>query len=171
MARSLLFLLLLQLCCWNLIAQTKDSGNLILDTPRLSKTAILLDSSNKKPKHSPKKAAIRSAILPGLGQAYNGKYWKIPIVYTAIGIPVGTYIYNRKWYKETQKAIGMLSAVPPDTADYKNRIDEKLWVFFDHPESLPALVNYRNEFRRAMDYSLLFVDCARFTHSALRLSF
>src|SRR5690349_21278087 len=106
MARSLLFILLLQLCYWTLAAQTKDS--IILDTPRLSKTAILLDSTSKKPKHSPKKAATRSAILPGWGQAYNGKYWKIPIVYTAIGIPVGTYIYNRKWYKETQKAIGML---------------------------------------------------------------
>ena len=33
----------------------------------------------------PAKAAFYSAILPGLGQAYNKKYWKIPIVYAAIG--------------------------------------------------------------------------------------
>ena len=37
---------------------------------------------------SPSRAAFYSAVLPGLGQAYNKKYWKIPIVYAGIGIPL-----------------------------------------------------------------------------------
>ncbi|HRH55238.1 MAG TPA: DUF5683 domain-containing protein, partial [Chitinophagales bacterium] len=41
------------------------------------------------------RAALYSAIIPGLGQAYNGKYWKIPIVYGAIGT-AGYFIYY--WY-------------------------------------------------------------------------
>ena len=43
------------------------------------------DSIVGQKKHDPKKATLYSAVLPGLGQAYNKKYWKIPIVYAGIG--------------------------------------------------------------------------------------
>ena len=53
---------------------------------------------------SPAKAAFYSAILPGLGQAYNKKYWKIPIVYAAIGTGVYFYIENNKQYNRYRDA-------------------------------------------------------------------
>jgi len=53
---------------------------------------------------APAKAAFYSAILPGLGQAYNKKYWKIPIVYGAIGTGVYAYIWNNKKYHEYRDA-------------------------------------------------------------------
>ncbi len=53
--------------------------------------------------HSPKKALILSAILPGTGQVYNRQAWKVPIVYAAIG-GIGYYTYNNytqmKYYKD-----------------------------------------------------------------------
>src|SRR5690349_4522851 len=54
--------------------------------------------------HSPRKAAIRSAILPGLGQAYNKKYWKIPIVYGALGVSGAVFVYNLKNYRDLRFA-------------------------------------------------------------------
>src|SRR5215210_592388 len=44
--------------------------------------------------HDPKKATLRSLILPGWGQAYNREYWKIPIVYGALGTIARYYIYT-----------------------------------------------------------------------------
>ncbi len=47
---------------------------------------------------------IFSAMIPGLGQAYNKKYWKIPIVYAAMGSTVYMFDYNNKLYKDYKKA-------------------------------------------------------------------
>lgn len=41
---------------------------------------------SKWPNHQPGKASLYSAILPGLGQAYNKSYWKIPIIYIGFGV-------------------------------------------------------------------------------------
>ena len=44
---------------------------------------------------APARAAFYSAVLPGLGQAYTKKYWKIPIVYGALGTGVYFYLQNK----------------------------------------------------------------------------
>ncbi len=49
---------------------------------------------------SPAKAAFYSAILPGLGQAYNKRYWKIPVVYAALGTGVYFIIDNNKKFNQ-----------------------------------------------------------------------
>jgi hypothetical protein len=68
---------------------------------------------------TPAKAAFYSAILPGLGQAYNKKYWKIPIVYGAIGTSVYLYIDNKKKYNEYRDAYkGRLAGNPDPEYDF-----------------------------------------------------
>lgn len=93
------------------------------------------------------KAALRSAILPGLGQAYNKKYWKIPIVYGVIAIPVSLYNYNRKWYNLTRNAYTIRSN--KDSANFDKIAPELI------PLSSEALRLYRNDFRKNMDFSIL----------------
>ena len=53
---------------------------------------------------APSKAAFYSAVLPGLGQGFNKKYWKIPIVYAAIGTSIYSYDFNQKKYWDYRNA-------------------------------------------------------------------
>jgi len=53
---------------------------------------------------APSKAAFYSAILPGLGQAYNKRYWKVPIVIGAIGAGIYGYKYNDDLYDRFRTA-------------------------------------------------------------------
>jgi len=62
------------------------------------------NSSNELDPLRPAKAAFFSAVLPGLGQAYNKKYWKIPIVYAAIGGGLYFYFDNNNVYKRYRNA-------------------------------------------------------------------
>ena len=70
----------------------------------MQQTLWAQDSTIIHLQHSPKKATKRSAILPGLGQAYNKQYWKIPLVYGALAVPVATYVYNNDLYTKTKFA-------------------------------------------------------------------
>lgn len=56
-------------------------------------TAKAQDTLVGKKEHSPKRAAIFSAIVPGAGQIYNGKWWKVPIVYAGFG-GIGYLVYD-----------------------------------------------------------------------------
>ncbi|PWT95755.1 MAG: hypothetical protein C5B52_17065 [Bacteroidetes bacterium] len=108
-------------------------------------TKKTVDTTKKKSAAS--KAALRSAIIPGWGQAYNKKYWKVPIVWGALAIPIVTFSYNVEWYKKTKYAYTV--KYYNDTANFAN-IDPKL-----QPLSPEALKTYRNEFRQNVDYSVL----------------
>lgn len=102
--------------------------------------------------HSPRVAAIRSAMLPGLGQIYNKKYWKLPIVYGALGACTGIFVYNFGNYKDTRFAYRVKYNMRVNHTDSAlfSQIKPKL-----KPLSEESLRFYRNQFRRDIDYSAL----------------
>lgn len=92
---------------------------------------------------TPAKAAFYSAILPGLGQAYNKKYWKIPIVYGAIGVSMYYYLDSSKKYHQYRDA-------------YKRRLegftDDEFSYYNDE-----QLISAQKFYQRNKDMSALFV--------------
>lgn len=88
------------------------------------------------------KATLYSLLLPGLGQAYNGEYWKIPIYYGCIIGSVHFYTTNRKNYLRYKNIYDQ--ATNPDIA-------------YDGPVSESTAKYYRDSYRRFRDYSLLAI--------------
>ncbi len=131
-------------------SKTISAGNTVVSGSTDSVKKSTPDSLIKK--HNPRKATRMSAILPGLGQAYNREYWKIPLVYGALSIPAGLFVYNNNWYKKTKYAYEAKY-----NAEYNNdttglaAIDPQLKGL-----TSISLQSYRNSFRRDRDYSILF---------------
>ncbi|WP_121665822.1 DUF5683 domain-containing protein [Mesonia aquimarina] len=96
---------------------------------------------------APAKAAFYSAVLPGLGQAYNGSYWKIPLVYAAIGGGVYAFIYNNNQYNKYRDA-------------YKSRLAGETDDEFINVLSDDALIDAQKRFRRNKEISILVTIAA-----------
>lgn len=120
------------------------------------------DSVTRK-KHDPRKATLYSTFLPGLGQFYNRKYWKIPLVGAALGIPAYAYFYNKSEYKKSQFAIAVIATYFTDTMTVTPTIPASLLAQVD-PRMRDLVVagqdnqlrSYRNYVRKNQDYSVLF---------------
>jgi hypothetical protein len=119
------------------------------DSPVIAASSITKKDTLFKP--DPKKATRRSAILPGWGQAYNRQYWKMPLVYGIMAIPVGFYIYNNNYYQKTKYAYDALFRAQKGDSSLLPGIDPELQGI-----SINNMLSYRNSFRRDRDYSILW---------------
>jgi len=107
-------------------------------------------------KPSPTRETICSAIAPGLGQAHNRNYWKIPIIYAGFGgLGYGMYFYQRQ-YKEYRNVYD----------EYRNAVDDakkndnpppssNLKVFGEYGYSPESVRARRDDFRRYRDMCII----------------
>lgn len=96
--------------------------------------------------HSPRKATILSAVLPGLGQAYNKKYWKIPVIYAGIGVSSYLAYDNHTEFVRYKNAY---------IIRHNDGVDE-----FSQPDGTQiyndqALINSMDKFRKQRDLCLI----------------
>ncbi|MCF8368017.1 MAG: hypothetical protein K9G76_03185 [Bacteroidales bacterium] len=99
--------------------------------------------------HSPHKASLYSMVLPGLGQAYNKKYWKIPVVYAGFGVFYYLIKFNDKEYKAWRAAyyhnLNNIDGTEPPINEYEEK-------YGDDPEFLKANKDF---YRRNRDLNYI----------------
>lgn len=146
MIRYILTLLLLVIAGPVLFAQTDtvatiDTGIVVNQALPVAKKSIV--EVDTPPAHSPKKAMIYSALLPGAGQIYNKKYWKAPVVWAGFAV-FGYFInQNNREYKRFRKA-------------YNYSVDTLTSTVSEFPNADPALLaNERDIYRKWRDLSII----------------
>lgn len=97
-------------------------------------------------RHSPRKASIYSAILPGAGQVYNRKYWKVPIVLAGIGTSYWFIQENNSQYKRYKTAYIALTDNDPTTVDE-----------FNGANSAQSVLNVADTYRKWRDLSYIAI--------------
>ncbi|MCX8532946.1 DUF5683 domain-containing protein [Chryseobacterium luquanense] len=94
-------------------------------------------------KLNPTKAGLYSAVLPGLGQVYNKKYWKVPIVLGAVGTGAGIAVWNQNQYEKYREYyIAKLNGAPNDFLKRNPTLDAT------------ALGNAQDRMKRQRDYAI-----------------
>jgi hypothetical protein len=151
--KFLFFFILITSVATNCFSQTifDSTGKKIEGT---SKKNTKLDSVIRN--HSPRKATIKSAILPGWGQAYNHKYWKIPLVYGLVGTTGYIFFHNLTTYQDLKLAYRVKYNIRTkgDSTDF-NKLKPRLLLYEEE-----SLRFNRNQFRRSIDYSVLIFMAA-----------
>lgn len=114
----------------------KFQGNSQAQNAKVNNDTIVVDSSKL---HSPKIATIMSTCLPGLGQVYNKKYWKVPIIYAGFAAAGYGIVYYGENYKKYHNA-------------YIYRIDGDSTTIDKFPSILTEnLIVYKDFYRRNRD--------------------
>ena len=145
---TLIFFVCLTFVCLTAAAQ-KTTVVKRVDSTKKSNTNIFSKPDTSK-LYSPRIATYRSAILPGWGQATNKKYWKIPIVYAALGTTAYIFLRNSKQYRVARNAY--TNAIDGNNAnDYL--IPQPYFTVKDQPERIRT---FRNQVRQNLDYTVLF---------------
>ena len=109
--------------------------------------------------HSPHTATMYAAILPGLGQIYNKKYWKLPLLYGGIGALCYAIHFNGKYYKKYRQAYRDFVIGDPNNKSYEDIVLKKTNLTVEQVETTyktwftKVLSNKKDYYRRYRDLS------------------
>lgn len=127
------------------------TGQLNAQTPSIQADEVIEPQGETYEPLRPAKAAFYSAVLPGLGQAYNKDYWKVPIVYGALGTSVYFAIDNHNEFQRYRTAFKQRLAGRPDEFTLVDPLTgEETEVFSDD-----GLIDAQDFFRRRKELSIL----------------
>jgi len=147
MLRSLAILFLglsFQVCVAQKVEVVRDTVNTSGDSIRIMRHGKVITVESYAKRYQPRKAILYSAVFPGLGQAYNKKYWKLPIVYGGFGIITAVVITYNQYYQTAKSQLFGTLAVPaiPPSDIYTGYTQEQLRSIVD-------------TYRRQRDYFLI----------------
>lgn len=114
--------------------------------------------------HSPSKAALMSAILPGLGQVYNKKIWKVPVLYAGLSVNAIFLIKYAVLFRDYQKGyvdytnyVGALGTDKADPLVIEKMLSNVSFVL--RYNNLPAALKYyKDQYRRLRDLNILVMS-------------
>ena len=107
---------------------------------------IELPDSVREKEHSPVKASLMSICLPGLGQVYNKKYWKVPVIYAGFGV-MTYFIYTNTSQYLDYKCAYIESSQGNMDGNYSDLVQKYT------PDQL---LSTRNYYRRNLEISIMF---------------
>ena len=150
--------IIFSLICFNLVAQE----------PNVPKDSLEIFVSTQKKVLSPKKASIYAALFPGLGQVYNGKYWKLPIVYGGyVGLiyVLGWNNNNYNDYFNAYKTIAKYQSVEQMSKADKDYLNDLFkipyWDLNTNPTRFSSfktqLKSGKDFYRRSRDMSIIAI--------------
>ena len=137
------------------------------DSLQATEDKVIADMTAKEFKPNPRKALLYS-IVPGLGQIYNRKYWKLPIIYSGYIGCFYSITWNHNSWKDYSEAYMELADLPADRKD-----EAKKWLAFVGPNvtsldqiGVSTVENYlksnKDNSRRFRDLSIIITAALYF---------
>lgn len=122
------------LCCFLWLVNPMFAQQRVNETDRKDNKPVVAEE------HSPKKAVLLALALPGAGQIYNKKYWKLPIVYGGLATTTYLIVFNHDKFKNFDKAL---------TERQNGEVDKYVGIYSDQ-QLQDLTLDYRNERDRAV---------------------